>query len=123
MEKFAKIISVITVAPLVSALVLSWMWLDDPSYFANSLNWYFISLGLLTLVPISAYLLKYLIPPIRKQGRDGERKLAFITSNIGYLIGVIVCYCFQGPYIVYILFWIYFVSWIYSFMFESLCQN
>lgn len=109
-EKIAKIISVITVAPLVSVLVLSWMWLDNPGFYGGSLSWYFISLGLLTLVPISAYLLKYVIPSIRVQGRDGERKLAFIMAVAGYVIGVLVCQIFHGPHVVYILFGTYFVS-------------
>jgi len=108
--KLAKFISVITVAPFVSVLVLSWMWLANPAYFANHLNWLFISMGLLTLVPISAYLLKYAIPSIREQGRDGERKLAFIMAVLGYLIGVVVCEIFHGPQAVYILFTTYFMS-------------
>jgi hypothetical protein len=109
-QKIAKIISVIMVAPLVSVLVLSWMWLDNPSFFGRNLNWYFISLGLLTLVPISAYLLKYVIPSIRMQGRDGERKLAFIMAVAGYIAGVLVCQIFHGPHVVYILFVTYFIS-------------
>ena len=108
--KIAKIISVISVAPLVSVLVLSWMWLDNPSFFGSSLSWYFISLSLLTLVPISAYLLKYAIPSIRMQGRDGERKLAFIMAVACYIAGVLVCQIFHGPHVVYILFGTYFIS-------------
>lgn len=109
-QKIAKIISIITVAPLVSVLVLSWMWLANPGFFGNNLSWYFISLGLLTLVPISAYLLKYAIPSIRIQGRDGERKLAFIMAVAGYIAGVLVCQIFHGPHVVYILFGTYFIS-------------
>lgn len=109
-KKIAKVISIVTVAPLVSILVLSWMWLDNPAYFAGNLNWYYISLGLLTLVPVSAYLLKYAIPSIRVQGRDGERKLAFIMAVVGYLIGVLVCQIFHGPWVMSILFWTYFIS-------------
>jgi hypothetical protein len=86
------------------------MWLDNPSYFAGNLNWYYISLSLLTLVPISAYLLKYAIPSIRVQGRDGERKLAFIMAVVGYLAGVLVCGIFHAPRVVSILFWTYFLS-------------
>lgn len=109
-KKIAKVISVITVAPFVSVLVSSWMWLDNPGYFAGNLNWYYISIGLLALVPVSAYLLKYAIPSIRVQGRDGERKLAFIMAVIGYLAGVLVCQIFHGPRMVSILFGTYFIS-------------
>ncbi len=109
-KKIAKFISIITVAPLISVLVLSWMWLDNPAYFDRDFSWYFISLGLLTLVPVSAYLLKFAIPSIRVQGRDGERKLAFIMAVVGYLVGVMVCQVFDGPRVVSILFWTYFIS-------------
>lgn len=109
-EKIAKVISIITVAPLVSVLVLSWMWLNNPVCFDGNLYWYYISLGLLTLVPISAYLLKYAIPSIRIQGRDGERKLAFIMAVLGYVAGVLVCQLFHGPRVISILFWTYFLS-------------
>lgn len=108
--RIAKFISVITVAPLISILVLSWMWLADPVYFANNLKWYFISLGLLTFIPVSAYLLKYAIPSIKVQGRDGERKLAFIMAVLGYVAGVVICQVFHGPRMVYILFITYFIS-------------
>lgn len=109
-KNIAKLISIITVAPLVSVLVLSWMWLDNPAYFEGNINWYYISLGLLTLVPISAYLLKYAIPPIRVQGRDGERKLAFIMAVFGYIAGVLVCQFSHGPRVMSILFLTYFLS-------------
>lgn len=109
-KKIAKVVSIITVVPLISVLVLSWMWLDNPAYFAGNINWYYISLALLTLVPLSAYLFKYVIPSIRVQGRDGERKLAFIMAIVGYIAGVLACQIFNGPWIVCILFWTYFIS-------------
>ncbi len=108
--KIAKFISVLTVAPFIGLLVLSWMWLNNPHYFASQPNWYFISVSLLTLVPVSAYLLKYAIPSIRVKGRDGERKLAFIMAVAGYLAGVVVCQIYHGPRVVYILFITYFIS-------------
>jgi hypothetical protein len=55
-------------------------------------------------------LLKYAIPFIRVQGRDGERKLAFIMAVVGYIAGVLVCQIFHGPRMVFILFWTYFLS-------------
>jgi len=109
-SKLAKFISVITVAPLVSILVLTWMWIIDHAYFGGNLNWYFISLGLLALVPVSAYLLKYAIPSIKEQGRDGERKLAFIMAVAGYFAGVMVTIIFHGPWAVFVLFATYFIS-------------
>lgn len=109
-KKIAKIISVLTVAPLISVLVLSWMWLYNPRYFSGNIKWYFTALVLLTLVPVSAYLLKFAIPAIRVRGRDGERKLAFIMAVTGYLAGVLVFMILHGPWVIFILFCTYFIS-------------
>lgn len=108
--KIAKVISIVTVAPFIGVMVLSWMWYDNPAYFAGNINWYYISLVLLTLVPVSAYLFKYFMPAIRIKGRDGERKLAFIMAVIGYLLGILVFWIFHGPWALFVLFCAYFIS-------------
>ena len=44
---------------------------------------------LLGLVPALAYVLSGLVPKVKKQGREGQRKLAFITNLTGYSIALL----------------------------------
>jgi hypothetical protein len=53
--------------------------------------------GILTALPVSAYILKSIIPSIGAQGRRGERKLAFIMSVISYVAGTVFCLVRKAP--------------------------
>ena len=46
-------------------------------------------IALLGLVPALAYVLSGLIPKVKEQGREGQRKLAFITNLAGYSIALL----------------------------------
>jgi hypothetical protein len=95
-QKVYKFISVVSVAPLIAFYVLTALYLHDKSIFGGSL-WYILSVIFLTLLPFSAYGLEYLIPSIRKQGRKGERKLAFIMCIAGYVLGAAASLIFDAP--------------------------
>lgn len=94
--KLSKIISIISVVPLIAFYVLTVIYLHDRSIFGN-FPWYIMSILFLTVLPISAYGLKYIIPSVKAQGRLGERKLAFIMGIMGYIIGTSVCFIFNAP--------------------------
>lgn len=49
-----------------------------------------ILIGFLSIVPALAYPLQPVIPGFRGKGRDGQRKLAFIFTGVGYAVG---CLC------------------------------
>lgn len=109
-DKLAKVVGIITVAPIVSILVTIWLWLSNPSYFLNSIGWFWFSLAFLTFIPISAYLLQFAIPAIRAQGRVGERKLAFIMFVASYFVGSVLCLVLQAPRLVTCILCSYFLS-------------
>ena len=56
--------------------------------FYNSLWEYFLAIGFIALLPFTAYPLQLIIPPFKHQGRDGQRSLAFIMCNLGYVLAV-----------------------------------
>lgn len=109
-NKIAKFISIITVVPIIAALAVSWIYFDSSYHKCIGFKWYALSIFFLTILPISAYVIKYAIPSIMKQGRKGERKLAFIMAVAGYIIGTIVCFVFSAPKVIKIVFLSYLAS-------------
>ena len=108
-QKVCKFISILTVAPLVALFLLTAIYLYDSSVFVN-IKWYLFSIFFLTLVPISAYGIKNAIPSIKKQGRNGERKLAFIMCVVGYILGAVLSFVLNAPLGVKIIFLGYLIS-------------
>ncbi|WIV11946.1 phosphatase PAP2 family protein [Proteiniborus sp. MB09-C3] len=95
--KIAKIISILTVVPVIAFALLIILFRQCSYVFNNSFAWCIFAFLFLFLMPISAYGLKNIIPKYRNKGRSGERKLAFITGVMGYIIGTIVCIIFKAP--------------------------
>lgn len=83
-ENVAKIIRVVSVPPVMISALLIILYVVKGEYFRNPLE-LVIAILLLGVVPVSAYPLQLLIPKLKEQGRDGQRKLAFITNLIGYV--------------------------------------
>jgi hypothetical protein len=108
-EKFYKLISVVSVAPLIALYVLTMLYLHDVTMF-NGGTWFIISIVFLTVLPISAYLLEHWLPAYKNQGRKGERRLAFVMCIAGYVLGTVVGFLFKAPRAVKILFTSYLVS-------------
>lgn len=83
----AKIIRVLTTAPILS------LGLFTVLYFAGgvfaSRTEYIVTIALFTLLPLSAYPLQYVLPPFRSRGREGQRTLAMIMANVGYLLSMV----------------------------------
>lgn len=98
-EKIARIISILTVVPIVAFFTITLLYIKFKEEFVSPL-WYFHSILFLTILPISAYPLKHILPKYRNAGRDGERKLAFILAVSGYIMGSFFILLLRGPLIV-----------------------
>lgn len=84
----AKAIRVVSVPPLmVTSLILILAHSRDDIF--RSTAEVVISILLLGFVPIMAYALQKILPAYRDKGRQGQRRLAFITSIIGYTGAII----------------------------------
>ena len=82
-EHIAKAIRILSVPPvMVSALILI-LAINKDGIFRNTFE-IVITIVLLGFVPVSAYGLQKILPGFKEKGREGQRKLAFITSLIGY---------------------------------------
>jgi hypothetical protein len=88
-ERIAKTIRIATIPPIMALIMLITIYVFRPLIFGNLLN-FLLSVVFLVLFPILAYPLQRFIPKYKNEGRDGQRSLAIILSNAGYILGVIV---------------------------------
>ncbi len=78
---------IVTLPAVLAMVVLFTLYLARPNVFLHTAD-FFVSLFTLVLCPVLAYPLAKLIPSLRRQGREGARNTAFLTSLIGYLGGI-----------------------------------
>lgn len=86
-KNIAKIISYITVAPVLAFFMLTILYLARRHEF-QGVTHYLLSVFYLTVLPILAYPLQKILPEFKDKGRDGQRKLAFIMVVLGYTLGM-----------------------------------
>lgn len=96
-KKIARWVSVATVVPFIGLFVLTTLFLVKPTVYENKILWYLFSLVFLTIIPLSAYFLKNIIPKYKNTGRKGERRLAFIMAVIAYVSGNVFSFLFNAP--------------------------
>ena len=108
-ERIARIVSILTVVPLVALFTITLLYINFKEDF-QGFFWYFYSILFLTILPICAYPLKYILPSYRNSGRGGERKLAFILAILGYVLGSFFVFILKGSLIVKKIFSVYFTS-------------
>lgn len=87
-EKLAKTIRILTLAPLMALETLILLRLSQSQLFRGTWDLAFPIL-FLTILPLLAYPLQYCIPPLRKKGREMQRKLAILLAVVGYFGGAI----------------------------------
>lgn len=87
-EHIAKIIRIISIPPIMVSILILILGFNKNNIFRNSTE-IIIMIVLLGLVPSLAYVLSDLVPKIKEQGREGQRKLAFITNLAGYSIALL----------------------------------
>jgi hypothetical protein len=87
-NRLAKTIRVLSVPPvMVTALILI-LYRQDRLIFRNTSD-VVMPIVFLGFVPVLAYPLQHLIPALRQNGREAQRKLAFLLSMIGYTLALI----------------------------------
>lgn len=87
-QKLAKTIRILTLAPLMALGTLILLRLSRPQLFRGTWDIAFPIL-FLTILPLLAYPLQYCIPPLRRKGREMQRKLAILLAVVGYFGGAI----------------------------------
>lgn len=87
-ERFAKIVRIMS-APPIMITVLILILANYRAEVFRSASEEIVLVVLYGLVPMLAYMIQYIIPKYRDAGREGQRKLAFIMTFIGYSLGFI----------------------------------
>ena len=77
-QKFAQAVRILTTPPVFSALMCTLLYVLVPGSFA-SLGHYLLAIVCLSLLPVLAYPVSYLIPALRRGGRKTQRNLALVT--------------------------------------------
>ena len=85
----AHILRKCTVAPLLAAGMLVFLYAVQPTMFGTS-GGLLRQLLFLSLFPLLAYPVQPLIPSFREKGREGQRHLAMLFAFAGYLLNVLV---------------------------------
>lgn len=85
--KLAKIIRVLTVAPLMALIAFILIWIFNKGVFVDCTS-LILTILFIVAFPLFSYALQPFIPKFKKEGRKGQRKLAIIMSVIGYILGL-----------------------------------
>ena len=104
--RMAKAVRVATTAPVMAAALVALLYYLRPGSFLNAAHAW-LSVTFLSILPILAYPVSYLIPAVRRKGRDGQRSLAIVFSVIGYVSGCVLCFVFGGAMIEKLIFLTY----------------
>ncbi len=83
----AKALRIITVAPIMAFAAFTVM-LAVGGIF-NNIYEYLWTILFMTLLPLTAYPLQKVLSPFRDKGRKGQRTLAMIMANVGYILSLI----------------------------------
>lgn len=103
LEKIAKVVRVITVAPIMAAILIAVLYWQVPEF--RDVYVMIISIVFLVVFPLLAYPLQPLIPGFKDKGREGQRNLAMLFAVIGYVVIVLVAVFINpssGTWIIYL---------------------
>lgn len=87
-ERIAKIIRIVSVPPIMVSIFILILAFNKSDIFRNPAE-IIIMIVLLGFVPALAYVLSGLVPKVKEQGREGQRKLAFVTNLVGYSVALL----------------------------------
>ncbi len=76
MQKLAKVISILTVAPLMALVLLSWLYCADPALFGGLFQ-YLLAVLFLVVFPILAYPLQKILLPFAAKAAQGKENWLF----------------------------------------------
>ena len=87
----AKIIRGVAIPPTFVVILTLCMYFLHPTMFRHAIDLIAVIIAL-ALIPATAYVLAPILPGFKDKGRKGSRTLAFITSAIGYVSGMIYAF-------------------------------
>lgn len=119
MKNLAKIIRIITVAPIMAFILLLTLYLCKPLLFGSPVN-FVLSIIFLVVFPLLAYPLQPFIKKYKEKGREGQRTLAIYFAVAGYIGGCLSAIFLKAPKNVWVIYLTYLFSGILIMLFNKL---
>ena len=107
-KKTAQIIRIITAPPFMIAALLLVLGLMPIEFYMGIPDQCAAWIGLV-LLPLLAYPLHLIIPELRKAGREGQRKNAFIFCLVGYVMCFVYSFYTASEKLKFV-FFVYFIT-------------
>ncbi len=121
MKKSDYIVRVLSVAPILAAVMLVILFVTDSKVFASA--WSFASMLLtLGILPLSAYPLQRYLPKFKDEGRRGQRTLAMIFAVIGYVLCTVMLLILGGTREEYLICLTYLISGVLVFIINKVLK-
>ena len=117
MKKTAKIIRIITVAPIMAFILINALYFFKKGSFINLMD-YLIAIFSLVILPLLAYPIQNKYNVIPKEKRTAQRILAIIFSIIGYILGFVLSLILRLPVIQKTVYFTYLLSGILIALFS-----
>jgi len=116
MEKTAKVLRVLTVPNLMAAIMAAVLG------YTSRISWYeaIIMIFFLGIFPCFAYILAYIVPKWREEGRTMQRKLAVVFSVTGYVGGIAAAFLCNMSIISKVVYLTYLLSGAFIFISSAL---
>lgn len=121
-NKLAKVIRDITVAPIMALFMLIILFFENSSVYGNRIN-FILAIIFLTILPLLAYPCQKYIPKYKDKGREWQRSLAMIFAVGGYILGCITNFFMDAPREMWIIYGEYFISGIFIFFFNKVLKK
>ncbi len=118
MKPFDKAVRVVTAPPFMGALLLTLIFCFGKGSFGHVYQ-YITALVFLCVLPLLGYPLQKVVPFFKDKGRDGQRNLAIITANAGYILGIVFAFATAAPFLVTALYLTYFFSGLLIILFNK----
>ena len=103
-KKLAKFVRVATIPPIAAVMMILFL----PEIFAGAARRR--AIFFLAVLPMLAYPVCWVIPPLRRRGREAERTLAVVFSLLGYLGGAACAVLLDEPRDVLLIYLVYLAS-------------
>lgn len=84
---FAKVIRMLTIAPLLALFTLILLFAARAEVFGGTAA-FVLSLTFLVVLPVLGYPLQPVLPYFKHRGREGQRTLAMLLAMLGYFCGL-----------------------------------
>lgn len=118
-DKLAKIIRTITVAPAMALVMLLTLYKANYKLFGGVAD-FVLPIIFLVIFPLLAYPLQPFIKHYKDKGRDGQRTLAMIFAVTGYVAGCLSALIMRAPKSVLIIYLSYLLSGALIFLINKL---